>query len=172
MNYRRTRDLKYSEKRRNTLEGYLDHIYRKMKTRCTNHNNVNYKHVGALGIRCLFKSAKSFIDYVVNNLKFNTFAKVKGLSLDRIDINGNFAPGNIRFVNRSQITRRHRKMQSKASSKFKGVCRAGKKWVANITVNGKRQYLGRFPDPTDAARAYDAIASEYDTVSNADLGLL
>jgi hypothetical protein len=48
------------------------------------------------------------------------------------------------------------------NSGYKGVCwhkRAGK-WCAQVSVGGRRIYLGLFVDPTEAARVYDAAARE------------
>ncbi|MCZ7855035.1 NUMOD3 domain-containing DNA-binding protein [Agrobacterium salinitolerans] len=43
---------------------------------------------------------------------------------------------------------------------FKGVSidREYSKWVASIKIDGKQRKLGRFTDPVDAAKAYDAVA--------------
>jgi len=38
-------------------------------------------------------------------------------------------------------------------SQFRGVGRSGNKWRADITVNGKRYYLGSFADEVDAGKA-------------------
>lgn len=46
------------------------------------------------------------------------------------------------------------------NSKFKGVSwhKKSNKWQAQIGCNGTRKHIGYFPDPVDAARAYDAAA--------------
>jgi AP2 domain/HNH endonuclease len=43
------------------------------------------------------------------------------------------------------------------SSKYKGVCwkPLDKKWEANITVNGKTRYLGKYQYEQEAAEAYN-----------------
>ena len=44
---------------------------------------------------------------------------------------------------------------------FNGVSKAGKKFVANIRINGKLKYLGRFTRARDAAMAYDKAIVKY-----------
>ncbi len=48
------------------------------------------------------------------------------------------------------------------SSRFKGVrwTDEGRKWVADITIGGRRRTLGRFRSEVDAALAYDSAARE------------
>lgn len=49
------------------------------------------------------------------------------------------------------------------TSGFRGVSlnsRSGK-WCAQIKINGKQTYLGRFETPQEAARCYDAAAREH-----------
>ena len=43
---------------------------------------------------------------------------------------------------------------------FNGVSKAGKKFVANISINGKSKYLGIFTRARDAAMAYDKAIGE------------
>lgn len=43
---------------------------------------------------------------------------------------------------------------------FKGVYRRGKRWKAQLTAEGKHYFLGSFPTPEEAARAYDTKAVE------------
>lgn len=42
---------------------------------------------------------------------------------------------------------------------FKGVCRSGARWMANINKDGRRQYLGLFDTPDAAHAAYTEAAA-------------
>ena len=44
---------------------------------------------------------------------------------------------------------------------FNGVSKKGKKFVAQITINGKQKYLGTFTRARDAAMAYDKAIVKY-----------
>ena len=50
--------------------------------------------------------------------------------------------------------------QNVKKKKYKGVSKSGKKFRAQIRINGKVNYLGTFPTETNAALAYDAAAIE------------
>lgn len=81
----------------NTINGHLRHTYSGMKTRCNNPDYLYYKNYGGRGIKCLF-SLGEFLDYVIDVLKVDP----RGLEIDRIDNNGHYEKGNIRFVTRTE----------------------------------------------------------------------
>jgi len=49
------------------------------------------------------------------------------------------------------------------TSGYKGVywAKRNKRWLAQITHNGKQVYIGHYKDKEEAARAYDAKAKEF-----------
>lgn len=68
---------------------------------------------------------------------------------------------NLRVANKSQNAANKTKARRNATSKYKGVSKAGKKWKASITVNGETIYLGIFDKETDAAYTYNEAATQH-----------
>ena len=85
-----------------TLKGKLCLMYFSIKRRCNNPDYSQYRDYGGRGIQNLFKSKKAFIDYIMNDLGIVERSQLDGLVLDRIDNNGHYEPGNLRFVTHSE----------------------------------------------------------------------
>ncbi len=92
----------------NTTVGHLRHVYSNMNQRCNDPKSSGYKYYGERGIKLLF-TPDQFVDYVVNTLKVDPH----GLTIDRIDNDGHYEPGNIRFVtHKKNCQNRKRKEES------------------------------------------------------------
>lgn len=77
-----------------TLKGHLMNVWHNMLHRCNNPKCKSYKNYGKRGIKVKFCTFERFFDYVVNDLK----VEPRGLTIDRIDNDGHYERGNIRFV--------------------------------------------------------------------------
>lgn len=82
----------------NTLKGRLGTIFNHMNQRCNFPNDISYRNYGGRGIQNKFKTLDGFRDYVINDLGIKTIGEIRGLQIDRIDNDGNYEPGNIRFI--------------------------------------------------------------------------
>jgi hypothetical protein len=83
--------------------------------------------------------------------------------VDHIDGNKtNNRPGNLRAATQAQNVR-NAGLSAKNTSGLKGVSQNSRsgKWHAQIKVNGKQTYLGRFDCPKAAAVAYNTAASQH-----------
>jgi hypothetical protein len=69
---------------------------------------------------------------------------------------------NIRICTQQENGRNQLKTKSKRSSKYKGVCwhKYAKRWMAHITIDLKLKYIGVFKKESDAAAAYNAMATK------------
>jgi hypothetical protein len=81
-----------------------------------------------------------------------------GLSIDRIDNEKGYSPDNCRWANACQQSQNQRKRSTAKHSRFKGVKRNGCKWVARISANKVRKWLGTFATEEQAAEAYNRAA--------------
>ena len=82
----------------------LYHKWADMKDRCLNPNAVHYSYYGGRGISICeeWKEYTTFRDWALSN------GYQEGLSLDRIDANGNYEPNNCRWVTLDEQKRNKR----------------------------------------------------------------
>lgn len=116
-------------------------IYKHMISRCYNNKDTNYKNYGGRGI-------KVCLDWCLSIDKFNKWCKENGysnkLTLDRIDVNGNYTPSNCRFVTKKkQSFNRRNTLYALYKGKYYNLCEIynnnniNKSTLRNGIKNGK-----------------------------------
>lgn len=125
-----------------------------MIRRTSNVDDKRYKDYGAKGIT-VCEAWKDF-----NNFKNDMFSTYeKGLTLDRVDTNGNYEPSNCRWATASVQVRNTRIIYAHNTSGYRGVYldKRRNKWVSRIVLNNKGKFLGSFTTALEAAIAYDTF---------------
>lgn len=124
-----------------------------MKQRCYYTKGEKYKTYGAKGISVCKEwknDFKSFLLWSVNN------GFKDGLTLDRIDNDGDYTPLNCRWTTSSIQARNTKKIRKNNKSGYRGVCKKGDKWRANIMHGCGQIHLGVFEYPYTAGYVYDS----------------
>jgi len=150
------RDSKGRIKKGNNLKhGLSDHpvydCWIAMRARCEKPHHPSYKHYGGRGIKVEWQSFEDFYGDVGKDWK-------SGLTLDRIDNNGNYSTGNCRWV-----TIQEQQKNTRGNSENVGIRYESdrKKWRADLTRYGKRYFLGRFKNKEDALMARKLAEEKY-----------
>lgn len=123
-----------------------------IRQRCNNNNCKKFSSYGERGIRVCEEwnnNPQIFIDWALKN------GYKDGLSIDRIDNNGNYEPSNCRWTHRNIQQRNTRKLYSTNTQGFRGIVKHYKKYKAQIRVNGKKHYIGLYDTAEEAGCAYD-----------------
>lgn len=128
-----------------------------MIQRCYNPKNRNFSSYGGRGITMCDQW----------RLSFQAFLADMGLrptaqhTIDRIDNNGNYEPGNCRWATRAEQGRNkgpYRPLEAskkaRCTSRFSGVSKQGNQWA----VFFRHKYVGRCADEVDAATLYNFVA--------------
>lgn len=100
---RKNKYIDFLEKNPNIKE--IRKIFQKMKERCYNKRAINYKNYGGRGIVICDEWLKDNMSFYVWAIK-NGYKK--GLSIDRIDCNGNYEPSNCRWATKKEQNRNKR----------------------------------------------------------------
>lgn len=68
-----------------------------IRSRCQNPKTRTYPHYGGRGVECRFASAEEFVEYIAEELGVDLNREI-----DRIDNDGHYEPGNLRYATRSE----------------------------------------------------------------------
>lgn len=151
-----------TSKEANTKHGYNKHklyqIWSSMVKRCENKKNKAYKNYGERGIKICDEWRKNPEVFIKWGLSKNWN---DDMTIDRIDVNGNYCPENCRFSDR-HIQSVNQNIRKDNCSGYKGVKwnKINKKWQSYINVNGKHFYLGEFINKNDAVNARNKFIKE------------
>ena len=94
----RTNGCEYCSQAEIEIPNWLDRRLTAAKQRCTNPKDKGYPNYGGRGIKFEWETPGQACQYIIRNFGIPD----RSLELDRIDTNGNYAPGNIRFITREQ----------------------------------------------------------------------
>lgn len=83
-----------------TVEGYLNHLYHTMSSRCERQRSYT-------GVENKFESPEHFTSYVMNVLQVDP----RGRDIHRINNDSNYEPGNIEFLTEDEHVARHNEMR-------------------------------------------------------------
>lgn len=118
-------------------------VWNSMKQRCCNSNLKSYKNYGGRGITVCneWLYFENFYNWAIQN----GYKENVGLSIERIDNNGNYCPSNCKWANRYEQACNKRALNT---SGVKGISWNTKRkcWVVQIWKDGKSYYVGQFQD--------------------------
>lgn len=130
--------------------------WRNMHERCYQTHNKDYANYGERGIRVCKQWMMSFADYHAFVGK-----KVKGMTLDRPNNDGNYCPHNIKWSTSKEQNNNRRPLVKKSSLPI-GVYwhKANGYYVAQIKIDGKCKHLGHSDSVEGAMELYRAGSIE------------
>ena len=132
-------------------------VWLNMKSRCYNPKNNRYHTYGQRGITVCDEWRNSFKTFLADVGTRPT----KNHSIDRIDNNGNYEPGNVRWATR------HQQCANRTSNnKHVGVYfeHQSQKWIAALQYQGKYVYKRTFKTQEDAVIARKKVEEVYGVV--------
>lgn len=122
-------------------------VWANMLQRCTNANRPDFKYYGGRGITYdpLWGHFKEFKNDLGDSYQ-------EGLSLDRIDVNGNYCKENCRWVPMEEQSR-NKRVYINSPCGVSGVSAYGERWRARAYYKRKTHSLGVYSTKEEAIQA-------------------
>lgn len=126
----------------------LHRIWCNIKTRCLNKNSPQYEKYGKRNIKICeeWHTFKNFVTWALAN------GYQDNLSIDRIDVNGNYEPSNCRWAD-AHTQAANQRIKKNNTTGFTGVYKHYSKYRSQISLYGNVLNLGCFRDIKDAVIA-------------------
>lgn len=126
--------------------------WKNMISRCDDVSNRGYLLYGHRGI----KVCKQW--YIIENFINDMYpTHIEGMTLDRIDVDGDYEPNNCRWATKETQNRNTRVLYAHNTSGYRGVhlYKRVNKYIAQIHIKNKPIHLGYFNTAIEAAKARD-----------------
>lgn len=139
----------------------LYHVYTGMKDRCTNTKACQYPYYGGRGIKLCEEWAdekngrRNFFEWAINS------GYKEGLSIDRIDVNGDYSPENCHWTDKGFQSFNQRKRKSKLGVRGVYFRESTKRYLVSIGENGKQHYIGSYKELIEAIKARQEAEMKY-----------
>ena len=156
---------KHGDKNPNYRHGFcksnLYNVYAGMRDRCTNPNAEQYAYYGGRGIKvCDEWSDKkngrvAFFEWAINN------GYKAGLSIDRMDVNGDYEPSNCQWVGKGIQSFNQRQRKSKLGVRGVYYRESTRKYLVSIGENGRQHHIGCYDNINDAIAARKEAEMKY-----------
>lgn len=141
---------------------YRGKIYTKwknMKARCYVEKKDNYKYYGGRGIKICdewLNSFDTFYDWAISN------GYKDGLTIDRINSDGNYEPSNCRWADKWEQAINKRKRSNNKSGYVNVLYnKEHDKWEAKINMHNKRTFLGRYETQKEALEVLNKYIKDH-----------
>lgn len=132
-------------------------IWKQMKYRCTVPSNPGFADYGEKGIRVCDEWLESFENF------YNDMGnKPEGMSLDRIDVKGDYCKENCRWADIStQNYNQGIRINNRSGKTGVSWDNDRSKWFVRICIDGENVALGRFSNYEDAVKVREEAELEY-----------
>lgn len=105
-----------------------------MLNRCRNKNISKYSYYGGRGIKVCERWATSFENFI-----HDMGDRPEGMTIERVDVNGDYCPENCKWDSRME---QMRTIRSRSKWGIKGVVKRANGWAVYIGLNYKKIYVG------------------------------